>query len=166
MSNSKPGYHRARSTPPLPTWNAYFMQFAQVAKTRGNCLLSQVGSVLIRDKQIIATGYNGTPKGVTNCLDGGCSRCLRKSKGLIRQGEEKGSCLCVHAEINTLLQCAYHGIVAAGSTLYTTLSPCLLCAKEIINAGVQEVYYSYHDPDERESLALLKKHLKKVTQIS
>lgn len=148
-----------------PTWHEYFMNFAHVAKTRGNCLIYQVGAVLVKGRQVIATGYNGTPTGVPNCLDGGCKRCYKKKNGMLKPGQEKGTCLCVHAEINAILQCAYHGISSHGAIMYTTTSPCLLCAKEILNAGIEGVYYSIKDPSEKESLKLLKKYLKNVEQI-
>lgn len=149
-----------------PDWNTYFMNLAEVVKTRGNCLLKQVGVVLVKDKRIIATGYNGTPVGLVNCIDGGCPRCLKKSQNLIKSGEEKGTCLCVHAESNAILQSAYHGVSTKNSSMYTTYSPCMLCAKEIINAGVTELYYFEADPDEEISLKLLTQHLKKVAALS
>ncbi len=149
-----------------PDWNTYFMNLAQVVKTRGNCLLMQVGVVLVKDKRIIATGYNGTPVGLQNCTDGGCPRCMKKSKGLIKSGEEKGSCLCVHAESNAILQSAYHGVSTKNSIMYATYSPCMLCAKEIINAGISELYYFEKDPGEVESLKLLQEHLHLVEQAS
>ncbi len=145
-----------------PDWNSYFMNLAQVVKSRGNCLLTQVGAVLVKEKRIIATGYNGTPVGLVNCTDGGCPRCLKKSQNLIKSGEEKGSCLCVHAESNAILQSAYHGVSTKNSIMYTTFSPCLLCAKEIINAGIVELYYFEKDSGEEESLKLLQGHLKNV----
>ncbi len=154
-----------KQTRSLPDWPHYFMNLAQVVKTRGNCLLRQVGVVLVKDKRIIATGYNGTPHGLTNCLDGGCGRCLKKKKQLIKPGEEKGSCLCVHAEANAILQSAYHGVSTKGSIMYSTLSPCLLCAKEMINAGVMEIYYSETDKSDEESLRLLAQHLRKVEHL-
>lgn len=149
-----------------PDWNTYFMNLAQVVKTRGNCLLKQVGVVLVKDKRIIATGYNGTPIGLKNCSEGGCLRCMKKSKGLIQSGEEKGSCLCVHAESNAILQSAYHGVSTKNSIMYATYSPCMLCAKEIINAGILELYYFEKDPGEEESLKLLQDHLHLVAQAS
>ncbi|HNQ31454.1 MAG TPA: dCMP deaminase family protein [Candidatus Woesebacteria bacterium] len=149
-------------SPQLPDWHQYFMQIARVVKSRGNCVLYQVGAVLVQGRQIIATGYNGTPRGLPNCIEGGCARCKNKKTGKIRSGEHKGTCLCVHAEVNAILQCAYHGISTKGATLYSTTSPCMLCAKEMLNAGIIAVYYEYEDSGERESLTLLKKHMKEV----
>lgn len=138
------------------------MQIARVVKSRGNCLLYQVGAVLVQGRQIIATGYNGTPQGVTNCMEGGCVRCKNKQSGKIASGEHKGTCLCVHAEVNSLLQCARHGISSEGAVMYTTTSPCMLCAKEMLNAGIIAVYYEHKDPGERESIRLLTHHLREV----
>lgn len=148
-----------------PEWDQYFMDLAQVVKTRGNCLLKQVGVVLVKDRRIIATGYNGTPTGLVNCLDGGCPRCLKKKKNQIGAGEEKGSCLCVHAESNAILQSAYHGVSTKNSIMYSTYSPCLLCAKEIINAGIIGLYYQEKDADEEMSLLLLSRQLKNVASL-
>ncbi len=145
-----------------PHWNQYFMNLAHVVKTRGNCVLAQVGVVLVKDKRIIATGYNGTPVGLPNCSDGGCLRCHKKKEGLIKSGEEKGSCLCVHAESNAIIQSAYHGVSTKNSIMYSTFSPCMLCAKEIINAGITELYYAQKDSGETESINLLSLYLKQV----
>lgn len=150
----------------VPGWHEYFMRIAGVVKTRGNCMLRQVGVVLVRNRQIIATGYNGTPRGVTNCLDGGCVRCHRKLTGKIKSGEDKGMCLCVHAEANAIIQSAYHGIATRGAQMYSTTSPCLLCAKEIINAGIEAVYYEHQEPGESTSLALLRRYLRTVRRVS
>lgn len=149
-----------------PDWPTYFMNLATVVHTRGNCLLQQVGVVLVKDKRIIATGYNGTPTGLKNCSEGGCTRCLRKKQNLIGSGEEKGFCLCVHAEVNAILQSAYHGVSTKGSIMYTTCSPCMLCVKEILNAGISELYYAHLDPDELEGLALLQSVIKTVAPVT
>ena len=93
--------------------------------------------MIVRDHQIISTGYNGTPRGITNCCDGGCPRCNSD----VPSGSNLGECLCSHAEENAIVQAAYHGIAVAGAVLYTTFSPCLLCAKMIINSGISEVIY-------------------------
>lgn len=149
----------------IPSWHRYFMNIAQVVRSRGNCVLRQVGAVLVRDRQIIATGYNGTPRGTKNCMDGGCIRCKDKGAGRIRSGERKGTCLCVHAEANAIIQSAYHGVTTRGAIMYSTTSPCLLCAKEIINAGISAVYYSDAEPGESASLILLRRHLQAVKKV-
>ncbi len=120
-----------------PSWDRYFMDIAQVAANRSNCSRRHVAAVIVRDKQIISTGYNGTPRGIKNCSDGGCPRCNSD----VPSGEGLGQCLCSHAEENAIVQAAYNGIMVKGATIYTTFSPCLLCAKMIINAGIVEVVY-------------------------
>lgn len=120
-----------------PDWDHYFMDIATVVARRGNCRRRQVAAVIIKDHRIISTGYNGTPRGVKNCCEGGCARCASDTPS----GAELGECICSHAEENAITQAAYHGITLRGATLYSTLSPCLICAKMIINAGVIEVVY-------------------------
>jgi len=124
-------------TQPRPDWDTYFMDIAHTVARRGNCLRRQVAAVIVSARRIISTGYNGTPRGVPNCCDGGCPRCA----GGAGSGEQLGDCLCSHAEENAIVQAAYHGIAVRGGTLYSTISPCLLCAKMIINAGLVEVVY-------------------------
>lgn len=135
-----------------PGWDKYFMDIAKVAASRSNCSRRHVAAVLVRDRRIISTGYNGTPRGVRNCSDGGCPRCNSN----IPSGHGLGDCLCSHAEENSIVQAAYHGISVKGSTLYTTYSPCLTCAKMIINAGIVEVVYHKHYSIDDVSTALLK----------
>jgi dCMP deaminase len=120
-----------------PDWDTYFMRIAHVVATRGNCLRRQVAAVVVKDTRIVSTGYNGTPRGITNCCDGGCPRCAGDSPS----GADLGECICAHAEENAITQAAYHGISLAGAQLYCTTSPCLICAKMIINAGISEVVY-------------------------
>lgn len=120
-----------------PDWDSYFMQIAAVTATRANCSRRQVAAVVVADKRIISTGYNGTPRGVTNCFAGGCTRCA----GNLPSGAGLEECICVHAEQNAICQAAYYGIRLAGATIYVTISPCLTCAKMIINAGIREVVY-------------------------
>ena len=134
-----------------PGWDRYFMDIAQVAAKRSNCSRRQVAAVLVRDKRIISTGYNGTPRGVRNCSDGGCPRCSSNAPS----GSKLTECLCSHAEENAIVQAAYHGIMVKGATLYTTYSPCLLCAKMIINAGIVEVVYHERYSIDSTSMALL-----------
>lgn len=139
------------STTKRPGWDRYFMDIAQVAAKRSNCSRRQVAAVLVRDKRIISTGYNGTPRGVRNCNDGGCPRCSSNAPS----GSNLTECLCSHAEENAIVQAAYHGIMVKGATLYTTYSPCLLCAKMIINAGIVEVVYHERYSIDSTSMALL-----------
>ncbi|MBO7722004.1 MAG: dCMP deaminase family protein [Kiritimatiellae bacterium] len=127
-----------KSTDPRPGWDEYFMRLAGVVASRSNCLRRHVGAVVVRDRHILATGYNGTPYGVSNCFAGGCPRCA----GVTGSGERLEECLCVHAEQNAICQAALHGHAINGSTIYITFSPCLTCAKLIINSGVKEVVYA------------------------
>ena len=113
------------------------MEIATVVARRGNCSRRQVAAVIVKDQRIISTGYNGTPRGVPNCCEGGCARCASD----VPSGSDLGECICSHAEENAITQAAYHGIALRGATLYSTLSPCLICAKMIINAGITEVVY-------------------------
>ena len=113
------------------------MNIARVVASRANCRRRQVAAVIVRDRRIISTGYNGTPRGATNCFEGGCPRCASDAPS----GSELGDCICCHAEENAITQAAFHGIAVSGAMLYCTLSPCLLCAKMIINAGIREVVY-------------------------
>ena len=135
-----------------PGWDKYFMDIALVAASRSNCSRRHVAAVLVRDRRIISTGYNGTPRGVRNCSDGGCPRCNSNTPS----GHGLGDCLCSHAEENSIVQAAYHGISVKGSTLYTTFSPCLTCAKMIINTGIVEVVYHKRYAIDDVSTALLK----------
>ncbi|NQU45216.1 AAA family ATPase [bacterium] len=123
--------------PPRPTWDEYFMNIAAVTATRGNCIKRHIGAIITVNKQIVSTGYNGTPKGITNCNEGGCPRCL----SFADSGTKLDECLCVHAEENAIVQAACNGISIQGGTLYTTFCPCSYCAKSIINAGLVEVVY-------------------------
>ena len=128
------------------------MDIAQVVATRSNCVKRKVASVITLDRRIIATGYNGTPRGVRNCNEGGCPRCNSFAPG----GTQLGECLCSHGEENAIVQAAYHGMSVKGATLYSTLCPCLLCTKMLINSGIAEVVYSAEYPMGELSLELLK----------
>ncbi len=118
-----------------PDWDAYFMAIADFAAKRTNCMKRGVGAVLVQDSHIIATGYNGTARGLVNCLQGGCARCNSN----IKCGQHLDSCLCLHAEENALLEAGRAR--SLGGTLYTTSSPCLSCAKKICQMGVRRVVY-------------------------
>lgn len=126
-----------------PGWDEYFMDIAQVVKRRGNCCRRQVAALIVLERRIISTGYNGTPRGIVNCCDGGCARCNSTD---VASGASLDACICAHAEENAIVQASYHGIAVRGAMLYCTLFPCLMCAKMIINAGIVEVIYedAYH----------------------
>ena len=127
-----------------PSWDEYFLQLARQAASRSTCLRRQVGAVLVRDKRILATGYNGAPRGVAHCLDIGC---LREELG-IPSGERHELCRAIHAEQNAVIQAAIHGVAIEGATLYCTHHPCILCAKILINCGVRDIHYFEGYPDE------------------
>lgn len=135
-----------------PSWDDYFMSIAKVVATRSNCIKRKVAAIIVKDKRIISTGYNGTPRGVRNCNEGGCPRC----KAFSESGKNLGECYCSHGEENAIVQAAYHGISVKGAVLYTTFSPCLICTKMIINAGIAEVVYNAEYPLAGEAFALLK----------
>lgn len=116
----------------------YFINIAREVARRSNCRKRQIGAVLVADNRIISTGYNGTPRGVTDCCNGGCARCANSD---VISGTMLETCWCNHAEENAIIQCAYYGIKTEGSKMYTTFSPCVTCAKLIIQAGVKEVCY-------------------------
>jgi len=120
------------------SWDNYFKKITEDVSLRSNCLTRQCGAILIKEKMIISTGYNGTPKGVKNCFKGGCPRC---NDSKIKSGEALDRCICVHAEENAIIQAAYHGMSTKDATLYTIYCPCIFCAKSIVNAGIKEVIY-------------------------
>ncbi|MDQ2903273.1 MAG: dCMP deaminase family protein [Chloroflexota bacterium] len=119
------------------SWDDYFMNKAWVASSRANCSRIAVGALLVVDQRIISTGYNGTPFGIKNCVDGGCPRCA--SNAPRHQGYD--FCLCVHAEQNAITLAARHGTVTDRATLYTTLRPCFNCLILAIQAGVEAIVY-------------------------
>lgn len=126
-----------------PDWDSYFMAIAHLVATRSTCLRRQVGAVLVKDKRILATGYNGAPSNIAHCTP---ELCLR-SAGNIPSGQNQELCRGLHAEQNVIIQAALHGVSTKNSTLYCTHKPCILCAKMIINAGVVRVVYENPYPD-------------------
>lgn len=136
------------SAPSRPSWHVYFMDIAELVATRATCTRRRVGAVLVKDKRILCSGYNGAPTGIPHCDVTGC---LRKQLG-VPSGEKHELCRGVHAEQNAIIQAACHGISVKGSTLYCTHQPCSICAKMIINAGITRVYFGdgYNDPMARE----------------
>jgi dCMP deaminase len=137
---------------PRPSWDVYFMGIARVVSLRSNCVKRRVAALIVKDKRIVSSGYNGTPRGVTNCNEGGCPRC----NGFGRSGHGLDECFCSHAEENAITQAAYHGVSIKDAALYTTFSPCLMCTKMIINSGIREVVYDAHYPLVDVALRLLK----------
>jgi len=127
-----------------PGWDEYFLEVAHLVAKRATCLRRRVGAVLVKDKKILATGYNGAPSGLKHCID---SRCLRE-KLKVPSGERHELCRGLHAEQNVLLQAALYGISTKDSVLYATNQPCIICAKMLINAGIKEIVVSSGYPDQ------------------
>jgi dCMP deaminase len=126
-----------------PSWDEYFMTIAGQVAGRSTCLRRHTGAVLVKDRRILATGYNGTPRGLRHCEEVGC---LREQRG-ITSGSHHELCRGIHAEQNAVIQAALYGTAIEGATIYTTHQPCVLCAKILINAGVREILYRDPYPD-------------------
>src|SRR3989344_2658331 len=139
-----------------PSWDEYFMMMAEVVMKRADCTRRQVGAIIIKDKRIIATGYNGTPHKIKNCTDGGCSRCKKRDKKEIEWFEYEESCICIHAEQNAIIQASYLGTSTKDASVYSTSNPCSSCAKMLINAGIMRLVYKKEHHD-LEGINLLKK---------
>lgn len=127
-----------------PSWEEYFMGITKMVALRSTCMRRNVGAILVKNKRILATGYNGAPAGLKHCEEVGCLR----SDSNIPSGKMHELCRGLHAEQNAIIQAAYHGISIYGSTLYCTNKPCVICTKMIINAGIKEIIYGegYDDP--------------------
>ncbi len=127
-----------------PTWEEYFLQITYTIAQRSTCIRRKVGAIAVRDSQILATGYNGTPSGISHCTEAGC---LRKELN-IPSGERHEVCRGLHAEQNVIIQSAVNGISLKGATIFCTTQPCIICTKMIINCGIKEIIYTqaYNDP--------------------
>ena len=127
-----------------PSWDEYFMQICQVVATRSTCLRRHVGAILVRDRRVLSTGYNGAPQGMAHCLELGC---LREKLG-IASGERQELCRGLHAEQNAIIQAAVRGVSLEGDiTCYSTIQPCVTCAKMLINANVTRIVFAGDYPD-------------------
>jgi dCMP deaminase len=126
-----------------PSWNEYFLEVASLVSKRSTCLRRRVGAVLVKDKKILATGYNGAPSGLAHCIDIGCLR----EKLKVPSGQRHELCRGLHAEQNVLLQAALCGVSTKDSQLFITNQPCMICAKMLINAGIKEVIIADGYPD-------------------
>ncbi len=127
-----------------PSWDEYFMTIAHQVATRSTCLRRRVGAVLVREKRILATGYNGAPRGLAHCMEVGCLR----EQMAVPSGERHELCRGLHAEMNAILQAAEHGIRIDNAVIYCTNQPCSLCAKMLINVGIRTIYVAAGYPDE------------------
>ena len=150
-----------------PSWDQYFMDITRLVATRSSCLRRQVGALLVKDRNILATGYNGVPSGITHCQAVGC---LRERLG-VPSGERHELCRGLHAEQNAIIQAAKHGTSIEGATLYCNTMPCIICSKMVINAGIKRVVYLAGYPDQlaeemiRESGLLVEKVEESQTKV-
>lgn len=126
-----------------PSWDEYFLGIADLVSKRSTCLRRSVGAVLVKDKRILATGYNGAPSKIRHCIQTGCIR----EKLNVPSGERHELCRGLHGEQNAFLQAALHGTSVKGSSLYSTTQPCVICAKMLINAGIKEIVIRGDYPD-------------------
>lgn len=127
-----------------PDNDTYFMRMAELVATRSTCLRRKVGAVIVKEKRVLTTGYNGAPRGLKHCAEVGCIR----EENNIESGTRHELCRGVHAEQNAVIQAAYFGVSIKDATIYTTAFPCVLCAKILVNAGITEVVYSKDYVDE------------------
>lgn len=127
-----------------PSWKTYFMEIASLVAKRSTCIRRSVGAILVKDKRILATGYNGAPSGLRHCIDAGCLR----EQLHVASGQRHELCRGIHAEQNAIIQAAYHGASIKGATLFCTNLPCSICTKMIINAGIEKIYYQSGYADE------------------
>jgi dCMP deaminase len=135
------------STPEIKStrisWDEYFMQIAQLVAQRATCLRRSVGAVIVKNKRMLATGYNGAPSGLAHCLESGCLR----DKLKIPSGQRHELCRGLHAEQNAIIQASLYGISVKDSMMYITNQPCVICAKMLINAGIREIVIAGEYPD-------------------
>lgn len=143
-----------------PGWDKYFVEIAKLVSTRSTCLRRKVGAILVKDKRILSTGYNGAPTGLKHCDEVGCLR----QKEKVPSGQRHELCRGLHAEMNTLLQACSYGVNLKGATLYSTNQPCMLCAKMLINAGIEKVVILAEYPD-KQALSILREAKIKVKNL-
>jgi dCMP deaminase len=127
-----------------PSWEEYFMDIAALVARRSTCLRRAVGALIVKDKRILATGYNGAPSGIRHCGEVGC---LRETMN-IASGQRHELCRGIHAEQNAIIQAAYHGVCIKDAVLFCTNLPCAICTKMIINAGIKKIFYQSGYADE------------------
>jgi len=143
-----------------PNWDEYFIGISKLVSERSTCLRRKVGAIIVKDKKILATGYNGAPAGIEHCETAGCIR----EKLNVPSGERHELCRGLHAEQNALLQAALHGNSVKDSILYATCQPCIICAKMLINAGIKEIIMVGEYPDEMAAKFLKEAKVKVRTQ--
>ena len=143
-----------------PSWDTYFMNITNLVAQRSTCLRRAVGAVLVKDKRILSTGYNGAPAHLKHCREVGC---LREQMG-IESGKMHELCRGIHAEQNAIIQAAYHGVSVKGAVIYCTNQPCSICSKMLINARIIDICYKYgyDDPLAAEMLAEAGIHLRQI----
>lgn len=127
-----------------PTWDEYFMMIAHDVSTRATCIRRKVGAVIVKDKRILSTGYNGVPTGITHCTPETCLRNIYN----VPSGERHELCRGLHAEQNAIIQAAFHGVSIAGAIIYVTHQPCSICTKMLINAGIKTFIFEHPYNDE------------------
>ncbi|MDA3900511.1 MAG: cytidine/deoxycytidylate deaminase family protein [Spirochaetes bacterium] len=142
-----------------PDWNTYFMQIAELVATRSTCIRRSVGAVIVKDKRILTTGYNGAPRGIDHCTAETCLRTINN----IPSGTMHELCRGVHAEQNAIIQAAYHGIKIEGASIYITTQPCSICTKMLINSGIETFYYKNPYNDELALTMMKEAGIKQVT---
>ena len=130
-----------------PSWETYFMDITALVAKRTTCLRRAVGAIIVKDKRLLSTGYNGAPSHIRHCREVGCMREQLK----VPSGQRHELCRGIHAEQNAIIQAAYHGVSIKGATLYCTTQPCSICAKMIINAGIKTIYYKTGYADQMSS---------------
>lgn len=133
-----------------PPWDEYFMKIAEDISTRSTCIRRKVGAVIIKNKRILSTGYNGAPAGISHCSEKTCLRSINN----VPSGERHELCRGLHAEQNAIIQAAFHGVSIAGSSIYITNQPCSICTKMLINSGIEKFIYQgpYNDELAREMI--------------
>ena len=127
-----------------PDWNSYFMEIARIVSRRSTCLRRSVGAVIVKEKRILSTGYNGPPMGLSHCEDIGCVR----EQQNVGSGERHELCRGLHAEQNAIIQAAFHGVAIKGADIYSTHLPCSICVKMILNAGLNTIFFLEGYPDD------------------
>lgn len=144
------------------SWDEYFMEMAKLASKRSTCLRRQVGAVIVKDKHVVATGYNGAPKGIPHCAElGGCYR----TEHNIPSGERHELCRALHAEQNAIIQAATYAQSIDGASIYITHQPCVICAKMIINAGIRRIIVDQGYPDDM-AVEILNQAGLKITRLN